>query len=146
MRRMSEVSGTKLSQERHLGLADPKMAGVVVYEIARPLFFGAAEKAVSTLAPVAGTARVVILEMSAVPVMDMTGLVALESAIAKLQKKGTFVVLAGVQRQPQSILSRAGLGEEPGRLAVCDSHAEALLVARTYVGLTEEPSPPAAVA
>jgi SulP family sulfate permease len=137
MQRMSNISGTSLAQVRHDLLKDPKLAGVVVYEIAGPLFFGAAEKAVSTLAPVAGKAQVVILRMGAVPVMDMTGLVALESAISKLHKKHTYVVLAGVQPQPREVLERAGMREEAGKLSICANDEEALVVARLYVGLAD---------
>ncbi len=139
MRRMAEFSGVSLAETRHEHLKDPKLAGVVVYEIAGPLFFGAAEKAVSTLAPVAGKAQVVILQMDAVPVMDMTGLVALESALSKLHKKGTFVVLAGVQKQPREVLERAGMREEAGKLSICANGEEALVVARLYVGLADAP-------
>ena len=137
MQRMSNISGVTRSDARPGALQDPKLAGVVVYEIAGPLFFGAAEKAVSTLAPVAGKAQVVILRMGAVPVMDMTGLVALESAIAKLHKKHTFVVLAGVQHQPREVLERAGMREEAGKLSICANDEEALVVARLYVGLAD---------
>jgi len=141
MQRMSELSGVSLAERRHDVLKDPKLAGVVVYEIAGPLFFGAAEKAVSTLAPVAGKAQVVILRMDAVPVMDMTGLVALESAISKLHTKGTYVVLAGVQGQPRGVLDRAGMREEAGKLSICANDEEALVVARLYVGLADAPGP-----
>ncbi len=140
MQRMSTFSGVSLAERRHEHLKDPKLAGVVVYEIAGPLFFGAAEKAVSTLAPVAGKAQVVILQMDGVPVMDMTGLVALESAIAKLQKKHTYVVLAGVQPQPREVLERAGMKEEAGKLSICANDEEALVVARLYVGLADPPA------
>jgi len=143
MRRMAEFSGVSLSETRHEHLKDPKLAGVVVYEIAGPLFFGAAEKAVSTLAPVAGKAQVVILQMDAVPVMDMTGLVALESAISKLHNKGTYVVLSGVQKQPREVLERAGMREEAGTLSICANGEEALVVARLYVGLADAPAPQA---
>ena len=137
MQRMSNISGTHISEDRHKHLADPKLAGVVVYEIAGPLFFGAAEKAVSTLAPVAGKAQVVILQMDAVPAMDMTGLVALESAVAKLHRKHTYVVLAGVQKQPREVLDKAGFREEAGKLAICANSEEALVIARLYVGLAD---------
>jgi SulP family sulfate permease len=146
MKRMSEITGVSVAEVRHAHLKDPKLSGVVVYEIAGPLFFGAAEKAVSTLAPVAGTAQVVILQMDAVPVMDMTGLVALESAISKLQKKGTYVVLAGVQSQPREVLERAGMREEAGKLSICANDEEALVVARLYVGLADPSVAPAPAA
>jgi SulP family sulfate permease len=133
MRRMSELFEARSSEEHAKQLSDPKMKGVVVYEIGGPLFFGAAEKAAGALARISGSTRVVILSMDAVPVMDITGLVALESAIDRLQRAGTFVVLAGVQPQPLEILSKSGMKAEAGRLAICTSDEEALALAREHL-------------
>jgi SulP family sulfate permease len=140
MRRMAELSSTRLATDDHPHLKDPHLKDVVVYEIAGPLFFGAAEKAVSAITRVSGKARVVILVMDQVPVIDVTGLVALESAIEKLQKNGTFVVMAGVQPPPRAALEKAGLREEPGRLAMCADDREALLVARLFLGIAADKS------
>jgi SulP family sulfate permease len=73
----------------------------------------------------------VILYMGAVPAMDVTGLVALESAIEKLQQRRTFVVIAGVQEQPAQVLAKAGITDDDGRLAVCDTVEEAIELAKT---------------
>jgi SulP family sulfate permease len=126
MGRMAELSTTRLleggSTLRHEGLPPD----VLLYEIAGPLFFGAAEKAVSTLSRVPVTARAAILDISAVPVMDVTGLVALETAIGRLNRKGLFVVVAGVQSQPAKLFARSGLVDAPGRLALCATLADAV--------------------
>jgi len=52
MRRMAEVSGVKLVGEGHPALDEPLPRGVVLYEIAGPLSFGAAQKAIGVLAPI----------------------------------------------------------------------------------------------
>jgi SulP family sulfate permease len=137
MRGMAELSSTKLSPDYHPHLKDPHLKDVVVYEIAGPLFFGAAEKAISTIERVRGKARVVILVMDNVPVIDVTGLVALETAIEKLQARKTFVVMAGVQPAPRRMLEKAGLREEPGKLALCADDNEALLLVRMYLGIAD---------
>jgi SulP family sulfate permease len=137
MRSMSEMFSARPAERDHPHLRDPQMQDVVFYEIAGPLFFGAAEKAVSTLAPVGGKARAVILQMDAVPVMDISGLVALETAIDKLHHQDTFVVLAGVQKQPRAVLHKAGVREEAGKLAICADDDEALLVVKLYLGMLE---------
>jgi SulP family sulfate permease len=136
MQRMSDIFQTRVSDDQHRHLADPHLQGVVVYEIAGPMFFGAAEKAVSTLAPVAGKARAIILQMDAVPVIDMTGLVALESALGKLARGKTFVVLAGVQKQPREVMTRAGMVEVPGSLRICATDEDALAVVREHLAQT----------
>jgi len=140
MRRMAELSSTRLAEDYHPHLRDPHLKDVVVYEIGGPLFFGAAEKAISTIERVRGKARVLILVMDAVPVIDVTGLVALESAVRKLQSHGTFVVMAGVQAEPRLALEKAGVREEPGKLAICADDDEALLLVRMYLGIADHPS------
>ncbi len=74
--------------------------------------------------------------MDAVPVIDVSGLVALETVIEKLQAHGTFVVMAGVQAQPRQALERAGLRESPGKLAICAGDDEALLMVRMFLGIS----------
>jgi SulP family sulfate permease len=138
MRSMSESFETRPAKEQHPHLADPEMRGVQVYEIAGPMFFGAAEKAVTRLLPVAGQARAIILQMDAVPVIDLTGLVALESAIDKLKRGKTFVVLAGVQDQPRQALARTGVVDEPGALALCATDDEAIAVVRAHLRAQDE--------
>ena len=69
--------------------------------------------------------------------MDVTGLVALESALQRLQRLGVFVVLAGARSQPARVLAKAGIRPVPGRLALCrDMQAAA--------ELTREPADPEA--
>jgi SulP family sulfate permease len=140
MRRMSEIFEARLTPEPHPHLAHPHMKGVTVYEIAGPLFFGAAEKAVETLTNVPGDTRAIVLQMDAVPVIDITGLVALESAIGKLHRAHIFVAMAGVRPGPRAVLERAGMREQPGKLAICSDDDEALLVVRLYLGLDVKPS------
>jgi SulP family sulfate permease len=76
-----------------------------------------------------------------VPVIDVTGLVALESLIGKLQAHGTFVVIAGIRRGPRETLAKAGIVNEPGKLAMCADDDEALLVVRMYLGIASAPAP-----
>ncbi len=134
MRRMSEMFHAGLDEQHHAQTLEPVLEGVVVYEIRGPLFFGAAEKAVTALTRVRSKTRAVILEMDDVPVMDVTGLVALESAVQRLQAAGIFVAIAGVQPQPLSVLAKSALRPDPARLAICKSDEEAL--ARVTAHLT----------
>ncbi len=111
MRRMAEISGARVIEGHHARLRQPVPPGVVLYEIAGPLFFGAAQKAMGALADIATHARVIILDLSAVPAMDATGLVGLESALERFNGTNTFVVLCGVQTQPAKVIEKSGLGE-----------------------------------
>src|SRR3990167_712052 len=72
MHRMAEIASFRLSSDSASHLTDrPLPKGVVVYEIAGALFFGATQKAISALEEVSG-ANTVIIVMAAVPAMDVT--------------------------------------------------------------------------
>lgn len=133
MRRMAEVSGVRLVGSTHRDLREPLPPGVVLYEINGPLFFGAAQKAMSALETVERGVRVVILDMVAVPAIDATGLVALESAIARLNEDGVKVILAGVGGQTLRALARAGWRNRKGRLRIFESFERAFERAREHV-------------
>lgn len=131
MRRMAEVSGVRLVDQHPLLSGLPKT--VLVYEVAGPLFFGAAQKAMSALHRVPTGVRVVLLDLSSVPVMDGTGLVSLETAVERLRALGVFVVLAGVQPQPLQVLARSDIQRWPDRIAVFSSVEQAASAAREKV-------------
>ncbi len=116
IRRMVDMTHTTLvSAEQHAHLADLPQQ-VVVYDINGPLFFGAAEKAMSVLQRTRADVRVVILDMSDVSEVDMTGIVALDSTVKKLNKTRITVIIAGLSGASYRKLLRAGLRKEPGRL------------------------------
>lgn len=125
MGRMAQISGTRVVSGAHPRLATPLPQDVLLYEVRGPLFFGAAEKAASAILTTDRGVKAIILDMADVPIMDVTGLVALQSAIDKLQHAGVYVVLAEVQQQPSELLKQAGLTTEPGKLAICDSLEQA---------------------
>jgi SulP family sulfate permease len=130
MRRMIEVSAVKLVQETHPVTSEPLPPWLCYYEIAGPLFFGAAHRAMSALHEVRSGARVVVLDLAAVPVIDATGLVNLRSALSRLQRDGLAVVLTGIQPAVRRVLDRADLREEPGRLLIARGASDALQRAR----------------
>jgi sulfate permease, SulP family len=132
MKRMAEVSGMRLVDQHPLLTGLPK--SVLVYEVAGPLFFGAAQKAMSALHRVPTGVKVVLLDLSSVPAMDATGLVSLETAVERLQALGVFVVLAGVQSQPLQVLSKADIHRRPDRIALFQSMEQAVAAARDRVG------------
>jgi SulP family sulfate permease len=133
MRRMAEVTQTRVSQESHPELPEGDLPkGVVIYEISGPLFFGAAQKAVAALHVVGRPNGVVILGMAGVSVMDATGLVALESALGELDRHGCLAILCGVREQPGKLLEKAQLDAHP-RVVRCPDMARALARAREHL-------------
>lgn len=139
MRRMAAVTEARLVDDDHPALPAPPPPGVLVYAISGPLFFGAAQKAMSALGHIADRHRVVVLELAEVRVMDATGLVALESVLDLLARRRIVAVLAGPGPQPLGLLRRAGLDRKEGvRIAV--DLAEALAIAAREAGRPVQPS------
>ena len=132
MERMADVSSSDLIAEGHPDFAADLPRSIVIYEVAGALFFGAAQKAMSTLRTLRKNVRVVVLDLRAVPVMDVTGLVSLESAVRRLAEAGILVLLGGIQEQPRRVLERAGWVDRPGRVEICGSYEAALARARAH--------------
>jgi SulP family sulfate permease len=132
MRRMAEVSESRLFSESqpHPHFELPR--GVHYFEVAGPLFFGAAQKAMSTLNVTRGVVRALVLDVSRVPAIDMTGIVNLESALDRLERDHIFVVIAGVQPQPARAFERVGLVPEQGIVAFAATVEEAIQIARVH--------------
>jgi len=126
MRRMADLAEVKLVEEHH-HLPDRKLPkSVVYYEIAGPLFFGAAHRATSALHIVHDQAKTVVLDLESVPTMDSTGVVNLRSAIARLHKDHLVVVLAGLRPQPRRVLEDAGVRAIDGQLLIFANVDDAL--------------------
>lgn len=139
MRRMAEVTQAKLARSdsgQHPGLPGPLPPGVALYDISGPLFFGAAQRAMSALTTIAGGKdRAVILSMDGVNTMDATGLVALESALEQLGRHKVLAILSGAQAQPLALLKKAHVDQRPGVL-LCETDREALAVAARHLAET----------
>jgi SulP family sulfate permease len=145
MRRMADITHAKLTAEEDPGRAGATVPAdlakrVGVYDIAGPLFFGAAQKAMGSLGVIAGRLKVLIVRLDHVPVMDATGLVALESAVSTLTKHGCLTILTGLQPQPAALLARAGFEQRSWRLQIRPDFSAALATAREV--LEPETVPP----
>src|SRR5262249_42315705 len=58
-----------------------------------------------------------ILAMENVPMMDATGIVALESVLATLFRRNIKVIFSGLRPELAEKLDRAGMKRHPGKLA-----------------------------
>lgn len=72
--------------------------GVTVFEITGPLFFGAAYKFKDASAMIARAPRVLIIRMSAVPIIDATGIHTLQEVQKAFKHRGTKLILSEVSR------------------------------------------------
>lgn len=129
IRRMAEVTGGHaLSVGESHPLINNKQIphDIIVYEIDGPLFFGAAEKAADTLTRITDDVRGVIFLMDDVPVMDVTGLVAFESAVRKLATGQRKICLVGLRPQPKELIEKSELSAGQSNILLSESVDEAL--------------------
>lgn len=123
MHRMSEVSGSGVVAGSAAAGADPEddtrrpqsvlasmelPAGVQVFHLRGPLFFGGASAISSLLDALPEFPRVMILRMRDVPLVDATALSALEDLAMAARKRGCRLIIAGLQRQPREAMHRMG--------------------------------------
>ena len=128
MRRMAGLSGGRLTHPDHRSLPGPLPEGVVIYDLAGPLFFGAAERAMNAMRAIGAEVRVVIFRMEQVPSADVTGLVAMEGVLREMARQGIKAIFVGLHGQAREVFERGGIREKAGELAVCDTMVEAFHV------------------
>ena len=118
--------------------------GVALYEVAGPLFFGAAQNAMGALQTGGSSSTVVVLALGRVPSIDATGLVALESALTRLRHAKKQVVLTGPLPEPRKIFDRANLPQHHDHLHFAATTEAGLALAATLVGASEAAKAPSA--
>jgi SulP family sulfate permease len=138
MKRMSELTSSRVfGSDSMEDEARVVPTGVSVYEIAGPLFFGAAQRAMGAIDG-ASDVQVVVLALGKVPVIDATGLVALETAIVRLRLAKKLVVIAGPLPQPQSIFDKAALDAGHGDVFLANTFEQGLKLAVKLMGRAAE--------
>lgn len=96
-------------------------AGIQVYEINGPFFFGATDLFLDSLTQLGYRTKILILDLKNVPAMDATALHAMERLFHTCKAQHIEVRFAGVQPQPMRVLSKAGLVAELGESAFFES-------------------------
>jgi SulP family sulfate permease len=125
MRRMAEVTNiegvtselgdgnedpdeiTQVRKKRRIVGGHEIPPGVEIYEVNGPFFFGAADKLKDVMSEIAKPPKVFILRMRNVPVIDATGIHALEQMAKKSRAQGTAFILVEVRQQPLRAIVRA---------------------------------------
>lgn len=127
MRRMALVTTGRLVPESHRVHTFKKLpAGVLLYEISGPLFFGAVENAIDEIERIGNHFRALIFLMDGVHAMDVSGLVAFESAVQEITEKGQFAILTGVRPQPLNLIRKSNLSENNGKVKFCKTIEDAV--------------------
>jgi len=104
-------------------------AGVEVFRISGPFFFGAVGGLLDTFRAMGRRPAIIIVRMRLVPMIDATGATAIEAFVDQAERAGTQVILSGVMPQPLEMLRRVHLGPQDGRILFAASYADALRLA-----------------
>lgn len=107
--------------------------GVEVFRINGPFFFGVAGELLDTLRRLGAAPRAIILRMRLVPLLDASGVQALEEFIRQARIAGAKVILSGVQPQPRSMLERVRLGDGFGKVFYAADYADAQSLASSLL-------------
>lgn len=133
MKRMSDVAEVKswiykenLDENEISEHTDLKNVpeNTMVYEVFGPMFFGATNDYLQFTKE--ENKNVLVLRMRNVPAMDITGLDALEEALATCQKRNIHLLLSHVNEQPMRVMEKAGFVEKLGAENFCENINAAL--------------------
>ena len=131
MRRMSETTDVKavydeidLNEDADMQAGNLEHltipAGVEVYEINGPYFFGAGNRFEDIMARYGQRPKVRIIRMRKVPFIDSTGLHNLENMCLMSQKEGITIVLSGVNPKVEDVLKRNHFDQLLGAENICN--------------------------
>jgi sulfate permease, SulP family len=145
MFRMAEAvevqSGVRMIEEDDDSGADPTQrarlpAGVEAFQISGPLFFGAANRLDDLLDQFRVPPKVFILRMRLVPVIDASGVHALEGLLERCQRRSIALVVSGLQSQPRRVLAQMRLHPREGALHIVPDFDSALRLADALIAGT----------
>lgn len=148
MHRMENICGTSMfgSDDNAEDQSDPFALskfdipnGVEVFEINGPFFFGAASKFQDDISN--RKSKILILRMRKVPVLDATGLFALEKIVDQARHNGRVVMLSGINTQPLTVLKKSGIIRKIGKEAIHTDIKVALEHANMMLALDHLPEP-----
>ncbi len=109
-------------------------AGVEVFEISGPLFFGAAYKFKEAIRVIEKPPQVLIIRMRQVPIIDATGIKTIEEVQRETRKGGTKLILSEVNsEQVRDELKKARLLFAIGKANVTETFEQALVRGRVIV-------------
>ncbi len=103
-------------------------AGVSVYEINGPLFFGVADKFNDEFNRVSLAPKAFIIRMRHVPAMDSTAAFALESFVKSATKRGTKVILSEISAQPHKVIKKMGIEKFLGKANITTTFDDAIRI------------------
>ena len=111
VKRMSDAAEVALHRPHTAAQEFPAREDRIIYHLSGPLFFGAAAQLGTALDQIADHPRVVIVDLSAVPLIDSSGAHSLDLLAQKLARRGGALWCAGARPRVAADLRKAGLAE-----------------------------------
>ena len=105
-------------------------AGVTLYEINGPLFFGASQKFQEVVTDLNFKPKVLILRMRNVPFVDATGINRLKEICNRFEEKGIQIIISGANRKVKEELLRASIYTLIGKYNITENINLALVRAQ----------------
>ena len=106
---MQQLTEKELTSELASENLGPLPAGLMVYAIEGPFFFGAVENFERALAQTHTDPHTLLIRLRRVPFIDITGMQSLEEAIEQMEKRGIVVMLCEASENVHAKLARAGI-------------------------------------
>ncbi|MDR1956682.1 MAG: STAS domain-containing protein [Treponema sp.] len=123
---MTELAFGNLEKKTKDSIIALSRKDIEIYEITGPFFFGVADMLQHILRRVARTPRFLILRMRDVPVIDSTGIAALESFLMQCRHRKIQLMLCETREPPRKVLEKAGFIGDMGAEWVLPTLEEAL--------------------
>lgn len=133
IKHISETTDTRPSHAPHIKALQDLPDSICSYSIRGPLFFGAAEKALSVLRQVQPSIKVVIIDMSAVPVLDMTAIAGLTKVLEDYRQRDIGVILVGTTSRLRLKMRRANIRLSPKHLSYVRDFEQARVRAENWL-------------
>lgn len=133
IKRMSDLTTTSNIARSSTSELGELPESVTVYAIRGPLFFGAAEKALSTLRRFSPGLDIVIIDLSAVPILDMTALAALQNVVNDYRKENIGLIFLGSESNVRRKMLRAGIRSRSGQLSFAKTPMHAKNLAHIWL-------------
>jgi SulP family sulfate permease len=128
-----ELHSIELINNKHNTIHPDVPENISIYDINGPMFFGAAQNALKVLLNVNKDTNVVILNMQNVTMLDMTGIIALESIVENFKSKDKKLIFSGLNGRILKKLEKAKFGFEDSHLKHFDNLHDSISYSKSII-------------
>lgn len=128
-----ELHSIELINNKHNTVHPDVPENISIYDINGPMFFGAAQNALKVLLNVNKDTNVVILNMQNVTMLDMTGIIALESIVENFKSKDKKLIFSGLNGRILKKLEKAKFRFDDTHLKNFDSLHDSISYSKSII-------------